>query len=211
MINCAKQFGGGSSSIADSLGITIEEADEIGNSYDKGFPGVTTFGKQALINVKRLGYILINPITGHKVYWSDHSYWLIEARTFDDAFWDKYRKAKEELGPSFSSTWMKRRVSLHFKAASKQGRLGLNSPTQGTGVIILKHAMTNFFKWIIDNNLFNIVKIVNLVHDEACIEYPKSMPYIADKLIYYMEEAATFYCKKLPIPAEASIGSFWIH
>lgn len=207
----AKQFGGGSSSIADSLGIPIEEADKIGDAYDKGFPGVTTFGKRALDSVKKYGFILINPLTGHKVYWSDHSYWLIEGAKFDSDFWDEYRRKKEELGDEFHKTWMKRRVSLHFKAVSKWGRLGLNSPTQGTGIIILKYAMTNFFKWIVENNLFGIVKIVNLVHDEACIEYPETMPEIADKLKFFMEEAAGVFCTKLPIPAEAEVGKFWIH
>lgn len=127
----AKQFGGGSMSIADSLGISIEEADKIGEAYDKGFPGVTSFGKRALENVKRNGYVLINPLTGHKIYWADHSYWVLESKSFDSAFWDKYRQQKEELGPSFKYSWIKRRVSLHFEAVSKQGRLGLNSPTQG--------------------------------------------------------------------------------
>ena len=106
---------------------------------------------------------------------------------------------------------MKRRVSLHFKAASKQGRLGLNSPTQGSGIIILKYAMTQFFRWIISNNLFKTVKIVNLVHDEACIEYPETMSEIADKLKFFMEEAAAVFCKKLPIPAEYEVGKYWIH
>lgn len=71
--------------------------------------------------------------------------------------------------------------------------------------------MTNFFSWIIENNLFGIVKIVNLVHDEACIEYPKIMPEIKDKLKEFMEEAASVFCTKLPIPAEAEVGSYWIH
>lgn len=207
----AKQFGGGSASIADSLGISKEEADEIGNSYDKGFPGVTTYGKKAANFVKAHGYVLINPITGHKVYWSDHCYWVIESQKFDSAFWEKYRKDKEELGDEFSKTWTKRRVSLHFKAASKWGRLGLNSCTQGTGVIILKYAMTKFFHWILANNLFGIVKIVNLVHDEACIEYPSHMTEIPHILKNIMEEAAGVFCKKLPIPASVEVGKCWIH
>lgn len=80
-----------------------------------------------------------------------------------------------------------------------------------TGIIILKYAMTNFFKWIIENKLFGIVKIVNLVHDEACIEYPESMPEIADKLKFFMEESAGVFCRKLPIPAEYEVGTYWIH
>ena len=89
--------------------------------------------------------------------------------------------------------------------------MGLNSPTQGSGIIILKYAMTLFFRWIVDNNYFNIILICNLVHDEAVIEYPKTMPFIADKLKFYMEVGSDYFCKKLPIPTEASIGYHWIH
>lgn len=80
-----------------------------------------------------------------------------------------------------------------------------------TGAIVLKYAVTNFFKWIVANDLFSVVKIVNLVHDEICIEYPESMSEIADKLKFYMEESAKMFCSKLPIPAEASISTHWVH
>ena len=71
--------------------------------------------------------------------------------------------------------------------------------------------MTNFFRWLVKEGLFNVVKIVDLVHDEACIEYPESMPEISDKLKEFMEKASAKYCHKLPIPAEAEVGHFWIH
>lgn len=71
--------------------------------------------------------------------------------------------------------------------------------------------MILFFKWIIENGYFNIVLICNLVHDEAVIEYPKEMPFVATKLKELMEQASDYFCKKLPIPAEASIGDHWIH
>lgn len=79
-----------------------------------------------------------------------------------------------------------------------------------TGIIILKEAITNFFNYIVDNNLFGIVKIVALVHDEANIEYPKDLD--MDKVLKKcMESAANKYCKSLPIPAEAAVGDHWIH
>ena len=88
--------------------------------------------------------------------------------------------------------------------------MALNAPTQSTGSIILKDAMTAFFNYIVDNKLFNIVKIVALVHDEANIEYPKELN--MDKILKsYMENSASKYCKSLPIPAEASVGDCWIH
>jgi hypothetical protein len=45
---------------------------------------------------------------------------------------------------------------------------------------------------------------------EANIEYPKELP--IDKILKEcMENSAAKFCKSLPIPAEASVGTFWIH
>ena len=71
--------------------------------------------------------------------------------------------------------------------------------------------MMNFFNWIINNGYFNKVKICNLVHDEACIEYPEDMPETSNILKKCMEEAAAVFCTKLPIPANASIEKHWVH
>ena len=79
-----------------------------------------------------------------------------------------------------------------------------------TGIVILKSAMTDFFNYIVDNGLFNRVKIVALVHDEDNIEYPinLSMDIVLKEC---MEKAAAKFCKSLPIPAEAAVGNHWIH
>jgi DNA polymerase I-like protein with 3'-5' exonuclease and polymerase domains len=37
--------------------------------------------------------------------------------------------------------------------------MSLNSPTQGSGIVILKIAMTNFFKWIVEKGYFGKVEI----------------------------------------------------
>ena len=71
--------------------------------------------------------------------------------------------------------------------------------------------MTQFFNWIVDNNLFNIVLICNLVHDEAVIEYPETMPEVSKILKEFMEKSAAVFCTSLPIPAEASVGDHWVH
>ena len=89
--------------------------------------------------------------------------------------------------------------------------MALNSVTQGTGIIILKSAMTSLFHWIVQQNYFNVIKIVALVHDEACIEYPKELGQVDKILSTFMEKAAAKFCKSLPIPAEASVGTHWIH
>lgn len=80
-----------------------------------------------------------------------------------------------------------------------------------SGIIILKDAMANFFKWIVENGYFNIIKICDLVHDEAVIEYPETMPEVANILKNFMEESSAKFCKKLPIPAVPEVGDHWIH
>ena len=45
----------------------------------------------------------------------------------------------------------------------------------------------------------------------SSIEYPKELKNLHNLLAEIMEKAAAKYCKSLPIPAEASVGTFWIH
>lgn len=80
-----------------------------------------------------------------------------------------------------------------------------------SGACITKLSCINFFKWIVDNNLFNTVKIVAIVHDEVCIEYPKTLADVHKVLENCMEESSKEYCKFSKIPAKAEVGTCWIH
>lgn len=80
-----------------------------------------------------------------------------------------------------------------------------------SGIVILKIAMTNFFNWIVDSNLFGIVELAALVHDESNIIYPKELKEVPKMQQKFMEEAAALVCTKLPIPAEAAINDHWEH
>ena len=204
-IGFSQQFGGSANAIASSLGCSLEEAEAIANAYLSGFPGIAKFKSEGSKAVRKNGYVLMCKYTGHKMYWWDHNKWLERQKSFTQEFWEEYRNYHKGTGDNIAEM-----VTKHFKAASKWDRMALNAPTQNTGVVILKDAITNFFNYIVDNNLFNVVKIVALVHDEANIEYPKELP--MDKVLKsFMEESASKYCKSLPIPAEASVGEYWIH
>lgn len=193
----ACQFGGGWHAIASAINVPDDEAKRIEQAYKEGFVGISKFKEAGSAFVRNNGYIIMCKATGHKMYWEDFHKWR-EIENLPDFM------QKMELTPD------ERRE--HKMAAAKWDRLALNSVTQGSGIIILKLAMSSFFKWIIDNRLFNTVLICDLVHDEAVIEYPEDMRNIVEpKLIECMETAAKAICKKLPIPAEASTGNHWIH
>lgn len=202
----ACQFGGGYMAISQTLGISQEEAQVIENNYYKMFKGISTFKAQGSKYVRQNGHVVMCQHTGHKMYWWDHNEWVERQKSFTQEFWEEYRTRHKGTGDTIALM-----VKQHFKAASKWDRMALNSVTQGTGIIILKAAMTMLFHWIVENKLFNVVKIVALVHDEACIEYPESLKDMDKRLAETMEIAASKYCKSLPIPAEAAVGDHWIH
>lgn len=209
----ACQFGGGKEAIKASLGCTVEEAQTIEDNYYNLFTGIATFKKKGAEFVRKNGYILMCKYTGHKMYWHDHTHWVEVKNKFNKDYWDLYRELKNTLSEvDFKDHPMRIEVSHNFKVVSKWERLALNAVTQGTGIIILKQAMIDFFNWILDNNYFSIVLLCNLVHDEAVIEFPKEMEdIVVPALVYNMENAASMYCKALPIPANAEVGDHWIH
>ena len=145
--------------------------------------------------------------SGHKMYWYDHKEWLERQASFTQDFWEDYRLHHKGTNDAIAQE-----VSMHFKAASKYDRMALNAPTQGSGIVILKLAITDFFNWIVDNGYFGKVEIAALVHDEANIIYPIELHDIVPaKLKECMESAAAIICTKLPIPAEAEIAPYWKH
>lgn len=196
-VEFSQQFGGSAKAIQNALGCSYKEAKEIADNYNQGFSGIATFKEQGAKFVKEHGYIIICKKTGHKIYWED---------------WEKWREIENIPEELRRREYTKDELKEHNMAGSKWARMALNSPTQGTGIIILKFAMCKFFQWIVENNLFEIVRICDLVHDEAVIEFPKEMKDIVpNKLKECMEFASSVFCKKLPIPAVPETGDHWIH
>lgn len=188
------------------MGCSIEEAQKFVDAYANGFKGISEFKKKGSAFVKSHGYVIMSPKTGHCMYWWDWDKWKEEGASFNEEFWNDYRENHKGTGDEVAQM-----VKQHFQASSKWDRMALNAPTQGRGIVILKYAMTNFFHWIVNNGYFGKILLCNLVHDEACIEYPESMPEVSDILKNFMEEAAKVFCEKLPIPASPEVGYCWIH
>ena len=200
-------FGAAAPTLAATAGCTVEEAQEVVDKLDKAFEGMTAFARKGAAFVRSHGYIIINPQTGHRLHWWDWEHWKNIQKEFNQPdFWENFKKYHKGTGDEVAV-----KVRQHFQAASKYDRLARNVVTQGTGAIILKSAMTTLFNWIVDNNQFNKVHICVAVHDEINCDYPKEIEDFPNVLETIMEEAAAKYCKSLPIPAEASVASHWVH
>lgn len=203
----AMQFGGSAFAIQNSLGCSLEEAEQIAEAYWKGFKGIADFKKKGSEFVRKNGYILMCEYSGHKMFWWDHDKWLDRQKSYTPEFWEEYRTKHKG-----TNDWVAQEVRQHFKAASKWDRMALNSVTQGSGIVILKIAMTNFFNWIVENGYFGKVEIAALVHDESNVVFPEELKDIVPQVQRKcMEDAAALVCKKLPIPAVPEIGLYWVH
>lgn len=117
------------------MGCTIEEAQAFADAYANGFKGISKFKEVGSKKVRKLGYIILCELTGHKTFWWDHERWLERQESMDSSFWDRYKlikeKIKNDIPLSLEEENTKKMVSMHFKAASKWDRKALNSVTQG--------------------------------------------------------------------------------
>ena len=89
---------------------------------------------------------------------------------------------------------------------------------QGTGAFCLRVALINFFNWIVENNLFNIVKISIIPYDEINCEAPKEIAEeIAQKLYDFMVKAGSYFCTRCKLDADisrlkdGSLPNHWVH
>lgn len=201
------QFGGSAFGLARQLGCSEEEAQRYVDAYYGKFKGIKQFKECGSRAVRQNGYVLINPITGHKMYWWDWQQWKEEQQKYTSEFWDDYKMYHKGTGDEIAQE-----VKHHFQVQSKYDRMALNAPTQGTGAIIIKTAAINLLYWIVNNNLFGKVKLCAMVHDELLVEFPENLkdtfPHILEDIMF---NAAAFYCKKVPIPAEAEVSDHWVH
>ena len=77
---------------------------------------------------------------------------------------------------------------------------------------MFKTACILLWKYVRDNNLLFKVKFLIPCHDEINIEVPDEMAEIMVKVVKdCMLKSAAMFCKKLPIPADAEVGKYWIH
>lgn len=205
-VEFAYMFGAAAPTISQSANCSVEEAQSYIDTLNKEFTGISSFADKGSKFVRSHGYIVINPTTGHKLYWWDWQQWKEEGKKFTQEFWDNYRQYHKGTGDSIAQ-----QVRHHFQVAGKYDRLARNVVTQGTGAIILKTALIRLFQWIVSNGYFDKVKICVCVHDEINCEYPESLKDFPTILEHIMEQSASTYCHSLPIPAEAEVATCWKH
>ena len=188
----------------------MEEAEEIEKNFYKKFPGIKLFKEKGGKFVRKNGYIIMCHTTGHRTNWEGFEGWKEEGEeinSFDSKTWEEYRILKEQD----KNHPLIKRVKNYFGKSAKMERLALNAPTQGSGAIIIKEAAYRLFDWILKNNYFNRVKIVNITHDEINVEFPEELKdFFPTFLANLMQESAAKLYTLRPYPADPPLGDHWL-
>ena len=82
----------------------------------------------------------------------------------------------------------------------------------------LRVTLVNFFNWIVDNGLFDVVKITIPPYDEVNCEAPAEIAdKVALKLHEIMKKAGAYFCTRCVLDADISYDEdgnlpiYWIH
>lgn len=175
----------------------------------KGFPGIYTYQQYCRREVLNKGYILMNPLLGHRAHIYDSKFILrMKEKVQDRAFMNYYWEMKKS-SPNCETVHS---ITKFNKRKSDIEKKSINYRIQNRGSCCIKLALIKFFNWIISNNYQNIVKICAIVHDELNIECPKSMEKeVSETLVKCMIAGGKPFCPNVFLGADTSIGSYWIH
>jgi DNA polymerase I len=187
-------YGGTAYTMYSKQGIPLKKAEYVEKAYFEAFPGLKKYYDTCEQETLKNGYITVDNILGSKFY---------------IAGFDKFK----DLHNQYINKQLSREdISYYYRWKGSLRRNSLNYPIQGTSANITKIACIHLFDWILDNNLQNIIKIVNIVHDEVLLECPKNIATeVAKKLKEFMEKAGRLYCTIVPLKADPEISTFWNH
>lgn len=103
-------------------------------------------------------------------------------------------------------------VRYYFKRKSASEKQSINYPCQGTGAVMFKTASIFLWNYLVDHDLLFKVKLCVPAHDEWNIEVPEEIAEEMTKVLQdCMSKAGEFFCRKLPMPADATCADYWIH
>tara|TARA_R100000654_G_scaffold46335_2_gene72550 strand:- start:454 stop:1290 length:837 start_codon:yes stop_codon:yes gene_type:complete len=208
--NFALAYGGTGETVSRNLNIPIDIAKKAEEDYFAAFSGLKSYFEMAKKKPLEFGYVLIDSVSGRKSFIDFfEDYQELDKTINEPGFWDDYRQHKSFETAEFKNHY-KPTVREYFKLKGMIERKGLNYVIQGTAASQTKYAGIKLFKWILDNDYFGVVKVVNLVHDEIVVECPEELVTIVEpKVKQFMEEGANKFMRRIPMIADPEISDHW--
>jgi len=207
-------YGGSEYTLAESIGVTTEQALDIQNGFKKGFnleQSFENFKKHAFDT----GYIELDEKTGKRYFFPQYEE-MIEAKNKALAIypsdWRNYsdqEKAEwKTMHPEVSAYW-----KTHMSLKGKLERRSLNLRVQGLSASMTKRACVEITEYRWDNKIQDEFYLITSVHDETVAEVNKN--YLENKEKYgeiiqkAMEGASEFFLDGLVSKAEPLYSKYW--
>lgn len=208
-IEFAVNYGGDAHTIAANKGLPIKEAEKIYSDFMKGFPGIYRYQQYCRREVMNKGYILMNPVLGHRAHIYDAEWQKRMSDKMSDRDFTSYYWEMKKTAPYCDTVQDVKKFNNRKAASEKQS---INYRIQNRGACCTKLALIKFFNWIVSHNYQDIVKICAIVHDEINVECPESMKEeVSDILVKCMVAGGKPFCPNVFLGADVSIGDHWIH
>lgn len=208
-IEFAINYGGDYNTISKNDGIPVEEAKEIYDNFMEGFPGIKRYQDYCRMAVMRDGYILLNPLTGHRAHIYDAEE-LKEThnKMQEPGFWEYYQNVRKH-NPQDEIVQEVRHYMQRKAASEKQS---INYRIQNRGAMCFKLSSIKLFNWIVDHKLIDKVKMCVPAHDEFNLECPEAIKEQVGKvLIDCMIAGGKPFCPNVFLGADIDINDHWVH
>ena len=208
-IEFAINYGGDYNTISKNDGIPVEEAKEIYDNFMEGFPGIKRYQDYCRAAVMRDGYILLNPLTGHRAHIYDAEE-LKEThnKMQEPGFWEYYQNVRKR-NPQDEIVQEVRHYMQRKAASEKQS---INYRIQNRGAMCFKLSSIKLFNWIVDHKLIDKVKLCLPAHDEFNLECPAAIKEQVGKvLIDCMIAGGKPFCPNVFLGADIDINDHWVH
>jgi len=159
-------YGGTGITISQNANVSLEAGELIYKAYFAAFPGLANYFKEEKAKALKDGYITFNYRSSRKCFLPYlEEFKELENRIYNDKhFWTQYREEKELNSDLFKNT-LGPLVRNYFLKKGEIERMSLNYPIQGSSSDTTKLACIYMYRYIKENNLLNVVKMVNIVHD----------------------------------------------
>nr|DAT77607.1 MAG TPA: Prex DNA polymerase [Caudoviricetes sp.] len=202
-------YGGDAHTLHANKGFEMKEAERIYNNFMEAFPGIKQYQDYCRRDVMEKGYILMNPVVGHRAHIFDYSSLKKTMEKMKDRDFMSYYWEMRKSNPYCDTVQEVKEFNARKSASERQA---INYRIQNRGACCFKLASIKFFNWIVQNNYQNIVKMCAPVHDEWNIECPKEMQdLVSDTLVKCMIAGGKPFCPNVFLGADISVGDYWIH
>jgi len=197
VLNFSIAYGISPYKLSQTLKISKGEAANLIDKWFKAYPNLHKFFKRKQREALTNGFIRIDNITNRRYYlpyWEDFVFYRDNIRRFNSNGWKAWKQ------------W----TSWYFYLKGKYERAAQNYPIQGIAASMTKLACCYLYEYIREHNLFNLIKIVNIVHDEIILE--TKVPELAKEILESScIRAGKKFCKETEIIVTPKIVNEWEH